>query len=153
MVHVVQPSPTVAPSPEAPSPPVHVMRFRARAITGTPPQFVRDVERTTLRLRGGLHSPMPGGYVAGYQADTGLDIGGFRLPVYAVAAGTLDYSEPGHTRWAGDDDKAIRLQLDEPIVHSRGQVTHIWYAHLHELVYHQPSGAEERIRVDRKSVV
>jgi murein DD-endopeptidase MepM/ murein hydrolase activator NlpD len=90
---------------------------------------------------------MPGGYVAGYPQDTGLDIGGFRLPVYAIAAGTLDYSEPGHTRWPGDDDKAVRLELDQPISHKGRRITHIWYAHLHELVYQQAEGAEARIRV------
>lgn len=108
---------------------------------------VRDVERTTLLLRGGLHSPMPGGYMAGYQADTGLDIAGFRLPVYAVAAGKLDYSEPGHTAWAGSDDKAVRLALDEPIPYEGRRITHVWYAHLHELTYFQEEGASQRIQV------
>ncbi len=105
------------------------------------------VERTELRLRGGMHSPMPGGYVAGYPGDTGLDIGGFRLPVYAVAAGILDYSEPGHTRWMGDDDKAVRLELDVPIAFEDRNVTHVWYAHLHDLAFHQPEGVGHRIRV------
>lgn len=124
------------------------LRFRTQALSGSRPGWEdREVERTTLRLRGGLFSPMPGGYVAGYPQDTGLDIGGFRLPVYAVATGTLDYSEPGHTRWAGDDDKAVRLELDEPIPWKGRRITHVWYAHLHELVYIQPEGAQRRIRV------
>jgi murein DD-endopeptidase MepM/ murein hydrolase activator NlpD len=34
---------------------------------------------------------MPGGYIGGWYGDTGLDIAGNHLPVYAVAAGILDY--------------------------------------------------------------
>lgn len=39
------------------------------------------------------------------------------LEVFALAAGTLDYSEWGHTRWTTDKDTAfsVRLALDEPI--------------------------------------
>ncbi len=75
--------------------------------------------------------------MAGYMVDTGLDIAGFRLPVFAIADGYLDYSEPGHTRWAGADDKAVRLALDEPIPFQDHEITHVWYAHLHELVFSQ----------------
>jgi hypothetical protein len=106
----------------------------------------REVRLTTLRLRGGLHSPMPGGIIGGYQEDTGLDIAGFQLPVYAVAAGTLDYSEPGHTRWTGpgDNDQAVRLRLDEPIPWQGRKITHVWYAHLSELAYDQPEDSPEK---------
>ena len=45
------------------------------------------------RLR--FRDPMPGGVLGGYSGDTGLDIGGSRLPVYAIAAGTLDYAGMG----------------------------------------------------------
>jgi hypothetical protein len=82
--------------------------------------------------------------VGGYPADTGLDISGLELPVHAIAAGTLLYSEAGHTRWTGprDDDNAVLMELDEPIaVRARGpgcpsgdcRVTHVWYAHLSRL--------------------
>lgn len=143
--------PTRAPATdERPAPPA----LRARPTPPARPPApatasapVREVARTTLRLRGGLHSPLPGGFMAGYAADTGLDIAGFRLPVYAVAAGTLDYSEPGHTAWAGSDDKAVRLALDEPIAYGGRLITHVWYAHLFELAYLQEEGAEQRIHV------
>jgi murein DD-endopeptidase MepM/ murein hydrolase activator NlpD len=111
-----------------------------------PPEPPRDVHRTELLLRSEVHSPMPGGIIGGYQEDTGLDIAGFRLPVYAIAAGTLDYSEPGHTRWTGrgDDDRAVRLRLDQPISFRGREITHVWYAHLSELAYLQPEEAPER---------
>ncbi len=123
------------------------VRFRGWRLVGSTSYGDRGRERTDTKLRGGLFNPMPGGYVAGYAEDTGLDIGGFRLPVYAVADGTLDYSEPGHTRWPGDDDKAVRLELDEPIPFEGRLVTHVWYAHLYELTYLQRERTERRIRV------
>jgi len=101
-------------------------------------------------LPNGLHNPMPGGVMAGYAGDTGLDIAGNRQPVFAIAAGTLDYSEPGHTLWVGPNDTAltIRLELDEPIAYQGRQITHVWYAHLSKLVYRQAEGAAERIHVE-----
>ena len=105
------------------------------------------------RLDGGLFSPMPGGIVGGYPADTGLDIAGFRLPVYALASGTLIYSEKGHTRWSTDDN-AVLLRLDEPIAApptGDGEprwVTHVWYAHLSQLRYRQSGDARRPQRVE-----
>lgn len=93
---------------------------------------------------------MPGGILAGYRADTGLDIAGNRQPVYAIASGTLDYSEPGHTLWTGPGDTAntVRLELDEPVPFRGRMITHVWYAHLSALRFRQPEGAPERIHVD-----
>ena len=101
------------------------------------------------RLRGGLHSPMPGGRLAGYHGDTGLDIGGRFLPVYALASGTLDYAERGHTRWRGrrDTDYCVRLALDQPILHRGRRVTHLYYAHLSAVMTVQREGAASRRRV------
>jgi murein DD-endopeptidase MepM/ murein hydrolase activator NlpD len=92
-------------------------------------------------LPSGLFNPMPGGIVGGYPADTGLDIAGFHLPVYAIAAGTLVYSEAGHTAWA-TDDRAVLLKLDEPLdsLEPNRRVTHIWYAHLSRLRFEQGVG-------------
>jgi murein DD-endopeptidase MepM/ murein hydrolase activator NlpD len=103
----------------------------------------------STRLQSGLFNPMPGGVLAGYRGDTGLDIAGVRMPVYAIAAGQLDYSEPGHTVWtgAGDTANTVRLALDEPIIHGKRTITHVWYAHLSKLVYRQAQGAPERIHV------
>ncbi len=98
---------------------------------------------------------MPGGFVGGYPGDTGLDIAGFHQPVYALAAGTLVYSEAGHTRWARDDS-AVLLLLDHPIevrrhpsidAAPRRWVTHVWYAHLSRLRFLQPSGAAHPVVV------
>src|SRR6201999_2534667 len=100
---VPAPAPARAPAPEPPPP--------APAPPPEPPK------PHSAALRSGFFTPRPGGVFAGYQADTGLDIAGSPRPVYALAAGTLDYSEPGHTLWTGPSDTAnsIRLGLDAPI--------------------------------------
>ncbi len=87
--------------------------------------------------------------MAGYYGDTGLDIGGVKLPVYAVAAGTLDYSEWGHTRWRGPKDTAycVRLALDAPVPYKTHKITHVYYAHMSALEYAQAEGASERRHV------
>jgi len=115
---------------------------------GKAPPPTHDVPRSSP-LPNGLYNPMPGGVMAGYRGDTGLDIAGNRQPVYAIAAGTLDYSEPGHTLWTGPGDTAntVRLRLDEPIPYRGRRITHVWYAHLSALQHHQPEGAAERIRI------
>jgi murein DD-endopeptidase MepM/ murein hydrolase activator NlpD len=93
---------------------------------------------------------MPGGVFAGYRADTGLDIAGSPRPVHAIAAGTLDYSEPGHTLWVGPRDTAntIRIELDEPIVFEGRRITHLWYAHLSALERIQREGDLPRAHVE-----
>jgi murein DD-endopeptidase MepM/ murein hydrolase activator NlpD len=93
--------------------------------------------------------PMVGGVLGGYAGDTGLDIGGVRLPVFAVAAGTLDYAEWGHTRWTGPRDTAfcVRLALDEPVAYHGRTITHVYYAHLSAVEQVQPEGAAERRHV------
>jgi murein DD-endopeptidase MepM/ murein hydrolase activator NlpD len=83
--------------------------------------------------------PMPGGTLGGYAGDTGLDIGGKQLPVYALAAGTIDYAEYGHTRWVGPRDTAycVRIALDVPIAYRGHAITHVYYAHLSALEFTQ----------------
>lgn len=83
---------------------------------------------------------MPGGHLAGYPGDTGLDIGGDRLPVFAIASGTVEYAERGHTHWTGGRDTplTIRIALDTPILEGKRRVTHVWYTHLSELAFEQP---------------
>ena len=104
---------------------------------------------TSQLLACGLHNPMPGGFAAGYQADTGLDLAGMNQPVFALAAGYVDYAEAGHTAWRspGDDDRAIRIELDEPLQTAAGRVTHVWYAHLADLAFTQAEGATPRRRI------
>jgi len=99
---------------------------------------------------------MPGGFLGGWGGDTGLDIAGDHLAVFALAAGTLDYAEWGHTRWTTGKDTAfsIRLRLDEPIpwgVDSEGherRVTHVYYTHLSKVETNQPVGNETRKHVE-----
>jgi murein DD-endopeptidase MepM/ murein hydrolase activator NlpD len=87
-----------------------------------------------------LWSPLPGGYVGGWAGDTGLDIAATFRPVFAIAAGTLEYSEKGHTLWQTGRDTAnsVRLRLDEPITwkdrHGKDRrITHVYYTHLSAL--------------------
>lgn len=101
-------------------------------------------------LPSGLYNPMPGGVISGYRADTGLDVMGIKMPVYAIASGFIDYAETGHTLWTGPRDTAncIRIELDEPIVHRDRRITHIYYAHLSKLEHIQPEGQSPRTRVE-----
>lgn len=115
------------------------------------------VERTSDGPRSealpcGLWNPMPGGITAGYAADTGLDIAGMGLPVFALGPGSVEYAEAGHSLWnrPGDTDMAVLLELDEPIAYEGRRVTHVWYAHLAELAFEQPDarlGGVKRRRV------
>jgi len=93
---------------------------------------------------------MPGGFLGGWQGDTGLDIAGDHLPVYALAAGTLDYSERGHTLWTRGRDTpfSVRIKLDEPIAWGSQKVTHLYYTHLSKLTSEQAEGATERKHVE-----
>jgi hypothetical protein len=90
-----------------------------------------------------FHDPMPGGTLGGYAGDTGLDIGGKQLPVYALAPGTIDYAEYGHTRWTGPRDTAfcVRVALDSPVAYRGHVITHVYYAHLSALEFMQAETA------------
>ncbi len=98
-----------------------------------------------------LRSPMPGGRMAGYAGDTGLDIGGDHLPVFAIASGTLDYAEKGHTHWTRGRDTpySVRIELDAPIAFDGRRVTHVWYTHLASLAFEQAEGIP---RAERRHV-
>ena len=106
----------------------------------------------SVLLRSGLFSPIPGGTMAGYGGDTGLDIASPARPVYAIAAGKLDYSEAGHTRWVGKLDTAncVRIELDTPIPWKKGKhkITHLYYAHLSALERVQKEGQKPRAHVE-----
>ena len=101
-------------------------------------------------LPSGLYNPMPGGVISGYRADTGLDVMGIKMPVYAIASGWIDYAETGHTLWTGPRDTAncVRIELDEPITYKSRRITHIYYAHLSKLEHVQPEGQSPRTRVE-----
>ncbi|HEY8091632.1 MAG TPA: hypothetical protein VIF09_27390 [Polyangiaceae bacterium] len=93
--------------------------------------------------------PMPGGVLGGYAGDTGLDIGGKQLPVFALAAGTVEYAEWGHTQWTGPRDTAycVRIALDAPVPWHGHAITHVYYAHLSATAFAQPEGAATRRHV------
>lgn len=98
-----------------------------------------------------LRSPMPGGFLGGWGGDTGLDIAGNHLDVFALAAGTLDYSEWGHTLWTRGRDTpfSVRLALDEPIPWKNGRrITHVYYTHLSSVATTQPEGTPTPKHVD-----
>jgi len=93
-------------------------------------------------LPSGLASPMPGGTLAGYPVDTGLDIAGIKRPVFAIASGWVDYAEAGRSAWNGPRESkyAVRIELDEPIARGDRRITHVWYAHLHSVAFEHPEG-------------
>lgn len=97
-----------------------------------------------------LRSPMPRGNLGGWAGDTGLDILGDHLEVFAIAAGTLDYSERGHTLWTRGRDTplSVRLALDAPIPWGERKITHVYYTHLSRLETVQPEGATTRRHVE-----
>lgn len=102
-------------------------------------------------LPSSLASPMPGGVLAGYPVDTGLDLAGIKKPVFAIASGWVEYAEEGHTAWNAPRDSkyAIRIRLDAPITYRGKRVTHVWYAHLHAMAFHQPEGELPHRRVSK----
>jgi hypothetical protein len=82
-----------------------------------------------------LFSPIPGGILGGWNGDTGLDVSANFRPVHAIAAGTLEYSESGHTLWkrGKDTPNSVRLKLDAPILWKEHRITHVYYTHLSAL--------------------
>ncbi|MBX3226595.1 MAG: hypothetical protein KF837_04750 [Labilithrix sp.] len=120
-------------------------------VVGAAPVADAGAVRSPLLRSGTLHSPMPGGSLGGWDGDTGLDIAGNRLDVYAIAAGTLDYSEWGHTLWKSGKDTpySVRIALDAPIPWGDGhRITHVYYTHLSKVETNQPEGAATRKHVD-----
>lgn len=92
-------------------------------------------------LPSGFANPLPNGVFAGYAGDTGLDVASKPHEVYAIAAGTLEYSEEGHTLWLGPKDThfSVRIALDQPIAWKSHFITHVYYTHLSavEVVQHE----------------
>lgn len=106
---------------------------------------------TSLRLpQSPLSNPFPSGVIAGYAGDTGLDIAGKFLPVYAVRSGFIDYAERGHTVWtkAPDTPLSVRIEFDEPLVWRGKRITHAYYTHMSKLAMTQPEHATLRRHVE-----
>lgn len=91
----------------------------------------------------GLANPMPHGRIYGYAEDSGLDIMGDSLKVYAVAPGKIVYSEKGHTSWnrPPDTPNSILLELSSPLPFKKRLITHIFYTHLSILAFYQAEGS------------
>jgi len=144
-------SPLLAPPARAPVPELLAGPAPAPAPVEVVPEASREpVGPLSRALPSGFHNPMPGGVMAGYQADTGLDVAGSPRPVFALASGTLDYSEPGHTLWTAASDTAncVRFELDAPIPWKNRRITHVYYAHLSKLAHLQPEGTTPRRHVE-----
>lgn len=92
-----------------------------------------------------MANPMPGGILAGYPGDTGLDIAGKYRPVFAVRSGFVDYAEKGHTVWTKPPDTplSIRIEFDTPVVWHGKRITHVYYTHLSYLWVMQREGARD----------
>jgi murein DD-endopeptidase MepM/ murein hydrolase activator NlpD len=157
---VLAPEPPALPAPALPAPPARAAVAFLSAPTPrvpppAPPPTLEPPRPRSEALPSGFYNPMPGGVIAGYQADTGLDIAGSPRPVYAIAAGTLDYSEPGHTLWTGPHDTAncVRFELDEPIPYKGRKITHVYYAHLSRLSTLQHEGETPRRHVEAGEMV
>ncbi|MEO7095813.1 MAG: M23 family metallopeptidase [Polyangiales bacterium] len=145
----VQPATTEAGAdvdPESPPPAtdtvmvIELSTVSSSALTTSP--LPRDATQTWF-------NPLPKGVFSGYNGDTGLDIASPPRPVYAIAAGTLDYSEEGHTRWTGKSDtpNSIRIALDAPVAWKGHRITHLYYTHLSALAVVQPEGSSTRHHV------
>lgn len=95
-----------------------------------------QVHPLAKQLSCGLYHPMPGGHMAGYPLDTGLDIASLPREVFAIASGRIVYAEVGHTAWNSRHDSpwAVLIELDEPISFEERQITHFWYAHMSSIV-------------------
>jgi murein DD-endopeptidase MepM/ murein hydrolase activator NlpD len=133
--------PDPATLPRSPAPPPALPLAEAEPVAVAPPPPIAPGPRSAA-LPSGFHNPMPGGVMAGYRADTGLDIAGKPMPIYAIAAGTIEYAEPGHTLWTGPADTAncVRFALDTPIPWKGRKITHVYYAHLSQLAFLQREG-------------
>ncbi|MEM9695174.1 MAG: M23 family metallopeptidase [Myxococcota bacterium] len=144
-VPLVAPSPQVHPHPTtpsaaratepppAPAPPAVVTTVELDGAASSPCRALSSPHPRSGRLPSGLYNPMPSGILGGYEQDTGLDIAGFEMPVYALADATVVYAEAGHTRWPHGSPYTVLLELTEPLNHGDRTITHAWYAHLKEL--------------------
>lgn len=102
-------------------------------------------------LRNGWCAPVGQGVLAGYVGDTGLDILADRAPVFAVAGGTLEYAERGHTRWTSPPDTPLsaRVKLDTPMITKQCTVTNVYYARMSALALEQAEGAPSPLHLQR----
>ncbi|MDP7081075.1 MAG: peptidoglycan DD-metalloendopeptidase family protein [Candidatus Undinarchaeales archaeon] len=62
---------------------------------------------------------------------------------YAVADGTLVYSERGHTKWTTPPDtpNSVLLKFDKPLKYKGKTYYFAWYTHMKSLAFHVPDGS------------
>jgi len=108
--------------------------------------------------------PISSGTEAGYEGDSGLDIGAsVSTPVLAAAGGRVVYAEAGHTSWQRRDPKpgepidtpySVLIELDTPVTFKDGrQAKYIWYTHMSKLGVEKGEGDEQEIRVKPGEVI
>ena len=112
-----------------------------------------------------LYQPVKYGTIQGTgygdaEGHKGVDIFASRgTPIYAVADGTLYYSEYGHTSWKKPAHSkctsfSISLLLDEPITVNGNTFNRIYYTHLQEnLTYHVLETASNKPKVKKGEVI
>ena len=102
---------------------------------------------------GDLHMPIKGTSQSQWKtygapgAHRGIDIHVHAgTPAYAVADGTLIYSERGHTTWTTPPDtpNSILLKFDKPIKNKGKTYYFAWYTHMKSLAFHVPDGSGGR---------
>jgi hypothetical protein len=121
-------------------------------------------EATNKKSTYGLVRPISTGEEAGYEGDSGLDIGApISTPVLAAAGGKVVYAEAGHTTWQRRDPQtgelidtpySVLIELDTPITFNDGrQAKYIWYTHLSKLAFEKADGDEREIRVKPGQII
>ena len=102
---------------------------------------------------GDLHFPIKGTSASQWKTygaagrHRGIDIHvPAGTPAYAIADGTLVYSERGHTTWTKPPDtpNSILLKFDKPIKNKGKTYYFAWYTHMKSLALHVPDGSGGR---------